>query len=131
MTAAVEELSEAIGHEAGVRAAPGETGDDLSQTLAVDRLLSRVHRREERHTGWLLAGPTSSAGARCPTARSPDRVAGTGSILIVEDLDDEGAHLRDAGERFRNDIVEGPGGRQVLVEDPSDNIIELFEPASH
>jgi predicted enzyme related to lactoylglutathione lyase len=58
-------------------------------------------------------------------------VAGTGSILIVEDLDDEGAHLRDAGETFRNDIVEGPGGRQVLVEDPSDNIIELFEPAGH
>jgi predicted enzyme related to lactoylglutathione lyase len=49
---------------------------------------------------------------------------------MVDDLDAEVARLRDAGARFRNDIVEGPGGRQVLLQDPSGNVVELFEPAA-
>ena len=51
--------------------------------------------------------------------------------FIVDDLDDEVARLRDAGAPFRNDIVNGPGGKQILLLDPSGNVVELFEPAGH
>jgi predicted enzyme related to lactoylglutathione lyase len=50
--------------------------------------------------------------------------------FIVDDIDTEVARLRDVGARFRNDIIEGPGGKQILLEDPSDNVVELFQPAS-
>ena len=49
--------------------------------------------------------------------------------LIVDDLPDEVARLRDSGLRFRNDIVTGPGGQQILIDDPSGNVVELFQPA--
>jgi predicted enzyme related to lactoylglutathione lyase len=49
--------------------------------------------------------------------------------LIVDDIDDDVQRLRDAGATFRNDIVEGPGGKQILLEDPSGNVVELFQPA--
>jgi predicted enzyme related to lactoylglutathione lyase len=49
----------------------------------------------------------------------------------VDDIAAEVDRLRDAGLRFRNDIVRGPGGAQVLIEDPSGNAIELFQPAAH
>ena len=49
--------------------------------------------------------------------------------IEVEDLDAEVARLRAAGAGFRNDIVSGIGGRQILLQDPSGNLIELFEPA--
>jgi predicted enzyme related to lactoylglutathione lyase len=49
--------------------------------------------------------------------------------LIVADIATEVARLRDAGVSFRNDIVTGPGGRQILLEDPSGNVVELFQPA--
>jgi predicted enzyme related to lactoylglutathione lyase len=49
--------------------------------------------------------------------------------LIVDDLSAEVARLRAAGVRIRNDIVEGPGGSQVLLIDPSGNLVELFQPA--
>jgi len=49
--------------------------------------------------------------------------------LIVEDLAAEVARLRGAGVQFRNDIVAGPGGSQVLVMDPAANLVELFQPA--
>jgi predicted enzyme related to lactoylglutathione lyase len=47
----------------------------------------------------------------------------------VADLDAEVSRLRAAGLTFRNDIVTGPGGRQVLLQDPSGNVVELFQPA--
>lgn len=50
--------------------------------------------------------------------------------LIVDDVDCEIARLRSEGVRFRNQIVKGPGGAQVLAIDPSGNLIELFQPAS-
>jgi catechol 2,3-dioxygenase-like lactoylglutathione lyase family enzyme len=50
--------------------------------------------------------------------------------LIVEDTEAEVARLREAGVPFRNDIVEGPGGKQILLPDPSGNVIELFQPAA-
>jgi catechol 2,3-dioxygenase-like lactoylglutathione lyase family enzyme len=49
--------------------------------------------------------------------------------FVVENIEAEVERLRSAGVRFRNDIVTGPGGKQILVEDPSGNVIELFQPA--
>jgi catechol 2,3-dioxygenase-like lactoylglutathione lyase family enzyme len=51
--------------------------------------------------------------------------------LIVDDIATEVERLRGAGLRFRNEIVRGPGGAQILIEDPSGNLIELFQPAAH
>jgi predicted enzyme related to lactoylglutathione lyase len=50
-------------------------------------------------------------------------------VITVEDLDATVGRLRADGAPFRNDIVEGPGGRQILVEDPAGNVVEIFEPA--
>ena len=77
----------------------------------------------------LLSGPTSSAGRPMPDGVKPGPGGWNRIHLIVDDIDDEIARLRDAGVRFRNDVVEGPGGKQVLFRDPSNNVIELFQPA--
>jgi len=78
----------------------------------------------------LLAGPTSSAGRPMPDGAKPGPGGWNRIHLIVDNLGAEVARLRDAGARFRNDIVEGPGGKQILLQDPSDNIVELFQPAA-
>jgi catechol 2,3-dioxygenase-like lactoylglutathione lyase family enzyme len=49
--------------------------------------------------------------------------------FLTDDIDQEVARLRAAGVTFRNEVVTGPGGSQVLVEDPSGNLIEVFQPA--
>jgi catechol 2,3-dioxygenase-like lactoylglutathione lyase family enzyme len=77
----------------------------------------------------LLSGPTSSAGRPMPDGRQPGPGGWNRIHFVVEDIDAEVERLRDAGLSFRNDIVSGPGGRQILVEDPSGNPIELFQPA--
>jgi catechol 2,3-dioxygenase-like lactoylglutathione lyase family enzyme len=78
----------------------------------------------------LISGPKSSAGRPMPDGATP-RPGGWNRIhFIVDDLPAEVGRLRNAGARFRNDVVEGPGGKQILLEDPSGNVIELFEPAS-
>lgn len=76
----------------------------------------------------LLSGPTSSAGRAMPDGRTPEPGGWNRIQLIVDDIDAEVARLRAAGARFRNDVIKGPGGAQVLVEDPSGNVIELFKP---
>jgi len=76
----------------------------------------------------LLAGPASSAGRPMPDGTKPGPGGWNRIHFIVDDLETEVTRLRDAGARFRNDIVEGPGGKQILLEDPSDNIVELFQP---
>ena len=76
----------------------------------------------------LLAGPTSSAGRPMQDGAKPGPGGWNRIHFIVDDLDAEVSRLRDVGGEFRNDIVEGPGGRQVLLVDPSCNLIELFEP---
>ena len=77
----------------------------------------------------LLSGPTSSAGRAMPDGERP-RPGGWNRIhLIVEDISAEVARLRAAGVEFRNDIVTGPGGSQILIEDPAGNLVELFQPA--
>jgi catechol 2,3-dioxygenase-like lactoylglutathione lyase family enzyme len=79
----------------------------------------------------LLSGPTSSAGRPMPDGERP-RPGGWNRIhLIVKDLPAEAARLRAAGIEFRNDIVTGPGGSQILLIDPSGNFVELFQPARH
>jgi catechol 2,3-dioxygenase-like lactoylglutathione lyase family enzyme len=77
----------------------------------------------------LLSGPASSAGRPMPDGTTPGPGGWNRIHLIVGDIDAEVAQLRDAGLRFRNDIVTGPGGSQILLEDPSGNVIELFQPA--
>ena len=78
----------------------------------------------------LLAGPTSSAGRPMPDGRRPEPGGWNRIHLIMPDLAAEVARLRAENVRFRNDIVTGPGGRQILVEDPAGNVVELFEPAT-
>ena len=77
----------------------------------------------------LLAGPQSSAGRPMPDGRKPGPGGWNRIHLIVDDIAAEVERLRSAGVPFRNDIVTGPGGRQILLEDPSGNPIELFQPA--
>src|SRR5437870_11508911 len=76
----------------------------------------------------LLSGPTSSAGRPMPDGRRPGPGGWNRIHLIVEDIAAEVERFRAAGLRFRNDIVTGPGGAQILLEDPSGNPIELFQP---
>jgi catechol 2,3-dioxygenase-like lactoylglutathione lyase family enzyme len=77
----------------------------------------------------LLAGPKSSAGRPMPDGRVPEPGGWNRIHFVVDDLDREVARLEDAGATFRNDIVTGPGGKQILLEDPSGNVVELFQPA--
>lgn len=76
----------------------------------------------------LLSGPASSAGRAMPDGRRPAPGGWNRIQFVVDDLDREVARLREAGVRFRNDIVRGPGGAQILFEDPSGNPLELFQP---
>jgi catechol 2,3-dioxygenase-like lactoylglutathione lyase family enzyme len=76
----------------------------------------------------LLSGPTSSAGRPMPDGRQPGPGGWNRIHLIVDDIDAEVERLRAAGVGFRNEIVTGPGGRQILVDDPSGNPLELFQP---
>ncbi len=78
----------------------------------------------------LLAGPTSSAGRPMPDGAKPGPGGWNRIHFNVDALGAEVARLSDAGARFRNDIVEGPGGKQILVQDPSGNVVELFQPAA-
>jgi catechol 2,3-dioxygenase-like lactoylglutathione lyase family enzyme len=77
-------------------------------------------------TLW-LAGPVASASKPMPDGRVPEPGGWNRFVLQVEDLAALVAMLRQHGVVFRNEIVDGPGGRQILCEDPSGNVIELFE----
>jgi predicted enzyme related to lactoylglutathione lyase len=79
-------------------------------------------------TLW-LAGPASSAARSMLDGRRPEPGGWNRPVLTVTDLDEIVNGLRAAGASFRNDIMTGPGGRQILLDDPSGNAIELFEPA--
>ena len=78
----------------------------------------------------LLAGPQSSAGRPMPDGQVPAPGGWNRLHFLVDDIDSEVGRLRDAGATFRNDIVTGPGGKQILLEDPSGNVVELFQPAA-
>jgi len=78
----------------------------------------------------LLSGPASSAGRPMPDGREPVPGGWNRIHLVVADLPAEIARLRAGGVSFRSDIVTGPGGQQVVLDDPSGNPIELFTPAA-
>ncbi len=77
----------------------------------------------------LLSGPASSAGRPMPDGKQPEAGGWNRIQLLFPDLAAEVGRLRAAGVKFRNDIVKGPGGQQILLEDPAGNFIELFQPA--
>jgi predicted enzyme related to lactoylglutathione lyase len=76
-----------------------------------------------------LAGPMSSAAQPMPNGKKPEPGGWNRFVLEVDDLSDCVSKLKDQGVCFRNEIVKGPGGQQILCEDPSGNVIELFQPA--
>src|SRR3954464_9454544 len=77
----------------------------------------------------LLAGPQSSAGRAMADGEQPGPGGWNRIHFIFDDLDAEIARLEAGGVKFRNEVVTGPGGAQVLAVDPSGNLIELFQPA--
>jgi predicted enzyme related to lactoylglutathione lyase len=81
------------------------------------------------HLRLLLSGPKSSAGRAMQDGAQPGPGGWNRIHLIVDDLESEVARLNEAGASFRNPMVEGPGGKQILLQDPSGNFVELFEPA--
>jgi catechol 2,3-dioxygenase-like lactoylglutathione lyase family enzyme len=75
----------------------------------------------------LISGPESSGARATPDENS---APGRNRIhLVLDDFDDEVQKMRDAGLVFSSEVVEGPGGRQILLADPAGNLVELFEPA--
>lgn len=76
-----------------------------------------------------VAGPMASASRPMPDGSQPSPGGWARFVLTVDDLDALVSRLRTGGVAFKNDIVEGPGGKQILCEDPAGNVIELFEPA--
>jgi len=78
----------------------------------------------------LLSGPKSSAGRPMADGARPGPGGWNRIHFIVDDIDSEVDRLRGAGAKFRNDVVVGPGGKQILLQDPSGNFVELFQPAN-
>lgn len=78
----------------------------------------------------LLSGPASSAGRVMNDGERPQPGGWNRIHFVVDDLEAAIARLTEAGVRFRNDVVRGPGGAQVLALDPSGNLIELFQPSA-
>lgn len=78
----------------------------------------------------LLSGPKSSAGRPMADGARPGPGGWNRIHFIVDDIDGEVDRLRGAGATFRNDVVVGPGGKQILLQDPSGNFVELFQPAN-
>jgi catechol 2,3-dioxygenase-like lactoylglutathione lyase family enzyme len=79
-------------------------------------------------TVW-LSGPQSSAARPMPDGTRPEPGGWNRLVREVGDLEAEVERLQQAGVAFRNDIVTGPGGKQILLQDSAGNPVELFEPA--
>jgi catechol 2,3-dioxygenase-like lactoylglutathione lyase family enzyme len=78
----------------------------------------------------LLSGGGSSAARPMPDGRQPEPGGWNRIHLIVDDVEAEAARLRAAGVPFRNEVIRGPGGAQTVLDDPSGNPVELFQPAA-
>jgi catechol 2,3-dioxygenase-like lactoylglutathione lyase family enzyme len=76
----------------------------------------------------LLSGPLSSAGRQLPDGRTPEPGGWNRIHLLVEDLAAEVQRLQGEGVTFRSEIVSGPGGQQIVLDDPAGNPVELFQP---
>jgi catechol 2,3-dioxygenase-like lactoylglutathione lyase family enzyme len=109
--AAIDFYTNVLGFEIGMSAAPA---------------FADVRRGNLR---LLLSGPLSSAGRAMSDGERPVPGGWNRIHFMVDDLESEMARLSQAGVTFRNDVVEGPGGKQVLLVDPAGNFVELFEPA--
>ena len=97
-------------------------GFELEQRMGP--AFARVRRGDL--TLW-LAGPQSSAARPMPDGRQPEPGGWNRLVIEVDDIETAVAELRTSGASFRNDVVTGPGGHQILVDDPDGNPIELFE----
>lgn len=76
-----------------------------------------------------LSGPQSSAARAMPDGRKPEAGGWNRFVVEVEDIDSAISSMSASGVSFRNKVVVGPGGKQILAEDPSGNPIEIFQPA--
>jgi catechol 2,3-dioxygenase-like lactoylglutathione lyase family enzyme len=109
--------------EAAVAFYTGQLGFTLlSKTLPAFADVTRGDLR------LLLSGPLSSAGRPMPDGRRPTPGGWNRIQIVVDDLPGEVQRLLAVGLQFRNEIVTGPGGSQILLDDPSGNAIELFQP---
>jgi len=111
-----------------VDAAVGFYTDHLGFTL--DRRMGPAFAIVSRDdvTLW-LSGPESSAARAMPDGRRPEPGGWNRLVLVVDDLHATVGAMKQDGLRFRNEIVTGPGGKQILLEDSAGNPVELFEPA--
>jgi catechol 2,3-dioxygenase-like lactoylglutathione lyase family enzyme len=100
--------------------------EQLGFVLEQEMLPAFARVRRDDLTLW-LAGPKSSAARPMPDGREPEPGGWNRFVIQVDDLTAVVESLGAAGARFRNDIVTGPGGRQILIEDPDGNPVELFE----
>jgi catechol 2,3-dioxygenase-like lactoylglutathione lyase family enzyme len=82
------------------------------------------------HLRLLISGPTSSGARAMPDGKKPEPGGWNRIEFVVDDIEAEVERLRAEGvDSFRNDIVTGPGGKQILLDDPSGNPVEIFQPA--
>ena len=111
---------------------------DEAVTFYVDRLgfelvtsMGRAFAIVERDGLELwLSGPQSSAARPMPDGRAPEPGGWNRLVIVVDDVPEALARLDEQGTTRRNDPISGPGGTQVVIEDPSGNPIELFTPRS-
>jgi catechol 2,3-dioxygenase-like lactoylglutathione lyase family enzyme len=109
-----------------VEAAEAFYVEQLGFVVEHEMLPAFARIRRDDLTLW-LAGPTSSAARPMPDGRKPEPGGWNRFVIEVDDLTAVIESLGAAGARFRNDVVRGPGGKQILIEDPDGNPIELFE----
>jgi catechol 2,3-dioxygenase-like lactoylglutathione lyase family enzyme len=100
--------------------------DQLGFALVEQMGVAFAQVRRDDLTLW-LSGPASSAARPMPDGQQPVAGGWNRFVIDVDDLAGRVEVMRDAGVTFRNAIVSGPGGKQILVEDPDGNVIELFE----
>jgi catechol 2,3-dioxygenase-like lactoylglutathione lyase family enzyme len=100
---------------------------DLLEFDVEDEMLPAFARVRRGDLHLWLAGPTSSAARPMPDGRQPAPGGWSRLVIEVDDLDAFVTRLRNVGARFRNNVVSGPGGKQIILDDPDGNAIELFE----
>ena len=100
--------------------------DRLGFAVEQEMLPAFARVRRDDLVLW-LAGPTSSAARPMPDGRRPEPGGWSRFVVECDDLETLVDRLRADGATFRNDIVTGPAGRQILLEDPDGNPVELFE----
>ena len=100
---------------------------DLLEFDLEEEMLPAFARVRRGDLDLWLAGPASSAARPMPDGRQPVPGGWSRLVIQVDDLDAFVARLRNVGTTFRNDVVSGPGGKQIIIDDPSGNAVELFE----